>query len=120
MDQEQQTSPTSPVIESERDSSPREGAVARARRAIDSVSWGRRAVVIGAIVVALVALVLFLQWLNSGDQQRGGRQRFGGPQPVGVAKVAQGAMPISLNALGTVTPLATVTVRPQVSGQLLK
>ena len=40
--------------------------------------------------------------------------------PVGVARVVSGDIDVTLNALGTVTPLATVTVRPQVSGQLLK
>jgi multidrug efflux system membrane fusion protein len=37
---------------------------------------------------------------------------------VGVAKAARGDIDVTLDALGTVTPLATVTVRPQVSGQL--
>jgi multidrug efflux system membrane fusion protein len=40
------------------------------------------------------------------------------PQPVAVAEVKTGTIPIELNALGTVTSLATVTVRPQISGQL--
>jgi multidrug efflux system membrane fusion protein len=41
-----------------------------------------------------------------------------GPTPV-VAEAAQtGDIDITLNALGTVTPLATVTVRTQISGQL--
>ena len=40
--------------------------------------------------------------------------------PVGVATVARGDIAVTLNALGTVTPLATVTVRPQVSGQVLR
>ncbi|HUO89977.1 MAG TPA: efflux RND transporter periplasmic adaptor subunit [Rhizomicrobium sp.] len=50
------------------------------------------------------------------------RSRFGmaGPQAVGVATATRGDMDITLNALGTVTPLATVTVRPQVSGQIIK
>jgi multidrug efflux system membrane fusion protein len=43
-----------------------------------------------------------------------------GPQPVGTATVETADMPVVLNALGTVTPLATVTVRPQISGQLIE
>jgi multidrug efflux system membrane fusion protein len=40
--------------------------------------------------------------------------------PVGVATAMSGDLDVSLNALGTVTPLATVTVKPQVSGPLIK
>jgi len=55
----------------------------------------------------------------------GGRFGRGGPnamanmaQPVHVATATQGEMPVVLTALGTVTPLATVTVLPQLSGVL--
>jgi multidrug efflux system membrane fusion protein len=51
----------------------------------------------------------------------GGRGRFqmAGPQPVGAATIAKGDIDITLNALGTVTPLATVTVQTQINGQLV-
>jgi len=39
-------------------------------------------------------------------------------QAVGVAKAVSGTMPIVLDELGTVTPVATVTVLPQISGYL--
>ncbi|WP_144142996.1 MdtA/MuxA family multidrug efflux RND transporter periplasmic adaptor subunit [Paraburkholderia sp. BCC1884] len=39
-------------------------------------------------------------------------------QPVHVATATQGEMPVVLTALGTVTPLANVTVQPQLSGIL--
>lgn len=70
-----------------------------------------------------VGLVLLLIWFLRQEQGNGPNTRrvtFGGPTPVGVAKAAQGDMPVTLNALGTVTPLATVTVRPQVSGAIVK
>ncbi|GJD93523.1 MdtA/MuxA family multidrug efflux RND transporter periplasmic adaptor subunit [Methylobacterium iners] len=48
---------------------------------------------------------------------RGGRG--GDPaQAVGIATVTTGDVPIVLSGLGTVTPLATVTVRSQISGYL--
>ena len=43
-----------------------------------------------------------------------------GAQPVGVATAVSGPIHVNLNALGTVTPLATATVRPQVGGLLTK
>ncbi|WP_121318800.1 MdtA/MuxA family multidrug efflux RND transporter periplasmic adaptor subunit [Paraburkholderia sp. RAU2J] len=50
---------------------------------------------------------------------RGGRGAMANmPQPVHVATASQGEMPVVLTALGTVTPLATVTVLPQLSGVL--
>ncbi|NKJ47655.1 multidrug transporter subunit MdtA [Burkholderia sp. SG-MS1] len=50
---------------------------------------------------------------------RGGRGAMANmPQPVHVASATQGEMPVVLTALGTVTPLATVTVLPQLSGVL--
>jgi multidrug efflux system membrane fusion protein len=39
---------------------------------------------------------------------------------VGVARVSSGEVPITIDSLGTVTPLATVTVHPQVTGPLIK
>jgi membrane fusion protein, multidrug efflux system len=51
---------------------------------------------------------------------RGGR--FGANQaiPVGIAAAAKGDIPIVIKALGTVTPLATVTVKTQITGQLIQ
>jgi multidrug efflux system membrane fusion protein len=50
---------------------------------------------------------------------RGGHGQFGNQaQPVSVAAATLGDMPVVLNALGTVTPLATVTVKTQLSGIL--
>jgi multidrug efflux system membrane fusion protein len=43
-----------------------------------------------------------------------------GAQPVGVAAAVNAPIHVTLNALGTVTPLATATVRPQVGGLLTK
>ena len=42
----------------------------------------------------------------------------GAPIPVGTQVVIKGEVPISVRALGTVTPLATVTVKTQIAGQL--
>ncbi|AOJ02361.1 MULTISPECIES: MdtA/MuxA family multidrug efflux RND transporter periplasmic adaptor subunit [Burkholderia] len=60
-----------------------------------------------------------------GASQPGRARKRGGPaalanlpQPVQVAAATRGEMPIVLNALGTVTPLANVTVRTQLSGYL--
>lgn len=39
-------------------------------------------------------------------------------QPVKVAKAANAEVPVVHNALGTVTPLATVTVKTQINGRL--
>jgi len=56
---------------------------------------------------------------SNGKGQRGGPAALAAlPQPVQVAAATMGDMPIVLNALGTVTPLATVTVRTQLAGIL--
>jgi multidrug efflux system membrane fusion protein len=40
-------------------------------------------------------------------------------QPVGVARVTTGDMKVVLTGLGTVTPVSTITVQTQISGQLM-
>jgi multidrug efflux system membrane fusion protein len=45
---------------------------------------------------------------------------MGGPVAVTVATASSGEIEVRIPALGTITPLATVTVRPQVSGILTK
>jgi len=79
-------------------------------------------VVAGVIVIGLV-IAGAIGWAvlrTSAPATHAGRGGAGGALPVGVASVAKGNVDIKLNALGTVTPLATVTVRPQVSGQILR
>jgi multidrug efflux system membrane fusion protein len=55
---------------------------------------------------------------GGGAGGRGGGSN--GPVAVTVASVASGDIEVRIPALGTVTPLATVTVRPQISGILTK
>ena len=50
----------------------------------------------------------------------GGRGGPGGPVAVTVAPAISGDIEVRIPALGTITPLATVTVRPQISGILTK
>jgi multidrug efflux system membrane fusion protein len=49
-----------------------------------------------------------------------GRGQSGVPIPVGVSPVEKGDMPVTLSQLGTVTPLAMVTVKTQISGYLVQ
>lgn len=72
------------------------------------------------IALGIIVLVLIIWALKPSTTHSARAGRFGasGPMPVGVATAQSGDMRVTLNALGTVTPLATVTVRPQVSGQL--
>ena len=52
--------------------------------------------------------------------RQAGRPGAGMAVPVGLAVAAKGSIPVVIRALGTVTPLATVNVRSQISGQLIE
>lgn len=70
---------------------------------------------VGVLVVAALAWVV----LRPHPQPvRTGRFALSGAMPVVTATAQKGDMPVTLNALGTVTPLATVTVQTQIAGQL--
>jgi membrane fusion protein, multidrug efflux system len=68
--------------------------------------------ILAAIALALVVVVL-IHILTRKPPARGTP-----PQVVKVAQAVNGEMPVTLNELGTVTPTATVTVLPQLSGYL--
>src|SRR5262245_16031247 len=55
---------------------------------------------------------------HSWQRRRGAVNRDDGAVPVITATAHAGDIPVSLDALGTVTPLAMVTVKPQLSGYL--
>ena len=74
---------------------------------------------LGVLVLIGIALGVnqLARWTHT-SQHTGGRV----PQAlaVGAATVGQGDIRVVVNALGTVTPLATVTVQTQISGQLME
>jgi multidrug efflux system membrane fusion protein len=79
----------------------------------------RRSLIVAGILLGF----LVLAWLlKPHDTQPAGGGRFagGGPMPVVTARATTGEMPITLIGLGTVTPLATVTVQSQISGQIMR
>jgi multidrug efflux system membrane fusion protein len=79
----------------------------------------KRRWVFAGIVVLLVAFVWYRHsGHGAGSYGGGGRHGTMASQAVGVAKVVSGSMPVVLDELGTVTPIATVTVVPQLSGYL--
>lgn len=67
-----------------------------------------------AAIVIIVLIALVVTHLLTGGKTRTGTP----PQVVSVATASLGKMPVILNALGTVTPIATVNVLPQLSGYL--
>jgi len=70
------------------------------------------------IVLGLLLLGLLIWALRPATTAPTDSGRFGasGAIPVGVDRAQVGDVRVTLNALGAVTPLATVTVKPQVSG----
>ncbi len=81
---------------------------------------GARPVVIAALalVVAVAAAGLWGMLAPWGSQQQAKRDGPPHSVPVGVATADKADMPVMLEAIGTVTPLATVTVRTQINGHL--
>src|SRR5262249_39009091 len=79
---------------------------------------GRRAIVIllGSLVVAGLAVAL----LTREKPQPAGPRGRGAVPPVAIAPVQTGDINVTINALGTVTSLATVMVRSQISGQIMR
>ncbi len=77
-------------------------------------------------IIGLVVLVLGIGWLihhrlaTAAKQPQGRGAMMGGPMPVSVGKVGTADVPVVIEALGTVTPLATVQIRPEVTGYLVK
>ncbi len=68
--------------------------------------------ILGAVAIILIFLVIFHLFGNKKPP------RAAAAQVVKVAKAVQGDMPETLSELGTVSPIATVTVLPQLSGYL--
>jgi multidrug efflux system membrane fusion protein len=73
---------------------------------------GRWRIVIAIVVLVLIALIAVHVLRKKAPA------REAAPQVVTVATATLGEMPIALSELGTVTPVATVTVLPQLSGYL--
>lgn len=84
-----------------------------------------------AVLIVAGALAWWHPWNRNGtsapgaqhEARQGGRRGAANatnqPQPVHVASVTQGEMPVVIDSLGTVTPLANVTVKTQLNGTLM-
>ena len=75
-----------------------------------------------ALAAALIALGLRLENIGPSTLEASRPAAPSGPPPqtVRAAAAVLGDMPITIDALGTVTPLATVTVKTQIAGKLME
>ena len=74
------------------------------------------------LVAVLLLSALLVWWFAVGRNAAAppaGHAASAAAQPVGAATIATGALPVTLSGLGTVTPLASITVQTQINGQLL-
>lgn len=89
-----------------------------------TLARGRLALILAAAVGVLASLAACHSQRNpqgaAGGAPGGGPGGQNGPVPVTVAAAATGDIQLHIPALGTVTPLATVTVKTQISGILQK
>ena len=110
------------------------------RRAAEPVAAAPRRGPTYAAAVLLIALAAVAAWYflgaprdvaeaptasTKGSAPAGGSRRGAGPDPARPTPVAtvtarSGTFDVYLNALGTVTPRSTVTVKPRVDGQLMR
>ncbi len=78
----------------------------------------RRGWLLVLIVLLLLLAGLVAWWLLAGSTAKQAKPAVP-PQPVGAARIGTGDLHVVLSGLGTVTPLATITVQTQINGQLL-
>jgi multidrug efflux system membrane fusion protein len=76
--------------------------------------------VVVVLLLLMVALTFYLRSKQPLPAPPRGRAGQGAPVAVAVATATSGDIDVKIPALGTVTPLATVTVRTQISGTLQK
>ena len=102
-----------PIMDSPRERPARPRATLRR-----SLSW--RAIT--GIVLVLLAVGAVVWWISSRPSVIVPTGRFSGSgaMPVVTAVAEKGNVDIVFKALGTVTPLATVTVKTQISGQIIR
>jgi multidrug efflux system membrane fusion protein len=72
------------------------------------------------VLLLVVAAVVWWSKQQAAPEQQGRGGRNAVPMSIVPETVGKGDVGINLNALGTVTSLATVTIRSQISGYLLK
>jgi len=90
---------------------------------VKAPTFNKTRVIVGLIVVILVGLGVYQigRWALAPQPATGRRAQLqAGLQSVGAATVTLNNVPVVVNALGTVTPIATVTVQSQISGYLTK
>jgi membrane fusion protein, multidrug efflux system len=81
---------------------------------------GSARLVIGLVMVIAGLLGGYIVFRSHSTHPAGaaGHNAQAAPQPVGAATIGQGDIRVIINALGTVTPIATITVQTQINGQL--
>jgi multidrug efflux system membrane fusion protein len=78
----------------------------------------RRFLWTAVVILALAEVFIWYQGRQSSQTASAARSTATPPSPVVASTAAKGDVDIAVNGLGTVTPLATVTVRTQIAGQL--
>jgi len=78
----------------------------------------RGKIIVILIVVGLAGLILYRSFSGGGTSQRRGGGDADAPIPVTAVAATTENVPLNLDALGTIQALNTVSVRPQVGGQI--
>jgi len=83
---------------------------------------GRGRLIVGLLVLIGIAVGAYLIFRSGhgGQPATATRSQQAVAQSVGVATIGKGDIRVIVNALGTVTPIATVTVQTQINGQLME
>jgi multidrug efflux system membrane fusion protein len=82
----------------------------------------RRLWIVGVVILALVVIAILARTGRSSEEKKAAAAKARGQAaiPVVVAEAQTADFPVYLSGLGTITPLATVTVRPRVDGELIR
>jgi multidrug efflux system membrane fusion protein len=112
MDERTRASDTQTSAEFRRATPPPAPAVEK-RRAGSGIAVG-----LVLLIVTLLGCYLIVRLSVPRPADNAARDSQAASQPVGAATIGRGNVRVTVSALGTVTPIATVTVQTQINGQL--